>query len=66
MVKQDLPTSHTIKEAAPLLGVSEPTLRGMVRGGRLHAYKVGTGGPKSQWRITTAELKRFIGEAANA
>lgn len=59
-----LPTSHTIKEAAPIVGVSEPTLRAMVRSGRLHAYKVGTGGPKSQWRITTAELERFMGEAS--
>ena len=30
-----LPTSHTIKEAAPIVGVSEPTLRAMVRSGRL-------------------------------
>lgn len=62
-----LPTSHTIKEAAPILGVAEATLRAMVRNGRLRAYKVGTGGPKAQWRITSTELERFMGEgAANA
>ena len=59
--KNALPTSYTIKGAAPIVGVTEPTLRAMVRSGRLRAYKVGTGGPKSQWRITSTELERFMG-----
>lgn len=56
-----LPTSHSIREAAPILGVSEPTLRRMVRDGSIKGFKVGTRGPKAQWRITRAELERFMG-----
>lgn len=57
-----LPNALTIKEAAPLLGVTERTLRIMLNAGELHGFKVGTRGPKAQWRITTAELERFMGE----
>lgn len=57
-----LPTSHPTKEAAPILGVSERTLRVMLNEGKIHGFKVGTGGKKAQWRITTTELERFMGE----
>ena len=60
--KNDLPTALTVKEAAPILGVAERTMRIMLNEGAMHGFKVGTRSKKAQWRITTAELDRFMSE----
>lgn len=64
--KYSLPTALTIKEAAPHLGVTERTLRIMLNEGKIRGFKVGTRGPRAQWRITTAEIQRYMGEGVTA
>lgn len=61
-----IPTALTIKQAAPYLGVAERTLRVMLNEGKIRGFKVGTRGPKSQWRITSAEIRRYMGEGVTA
>jgi excisionase family DNA binding protein len=66
MVDTSRLVSLDTKEAAPLMGTTPSKVRQMLNKGVLHGYKIGTG-PKSQWRVTVAELERFMGrEAANA
>jgi excisionase family DNA binding protein len=66
MPNQTIPTALTIKQAAPYLGVAERTLRIMLNEGKIRGFKVGTRGPKSQWRITTSEIARYTGEGVTA
>jgi len=48
-----LDTSMSIREAAARAGVTEKTVRRWIKGGRLHALKLG-----GQYRITLADLDR--------
>ncbi len=55
--------SLTTDEVAAILRTSANTVRLMLQAGTLHGYKVGTRGPKATWRVTKAELERYMGEA---
>ena len=45
---------YSLKEVAPLLQISYPTLLKLIKNGNIGAAKVG-----GQWRIMEKELKRF-------
>jgi excisionase family DNA binding protein len=49
------PASVSIQEAARLLGVSDDTIRRMIKSGQLPAFKV-----RSQWRIRKEEVERIM------
>lgn len=49
------------KEAAPILHTTPNKVRQLLQTGALRGYKLGRG-PKAQWRVTTAELDRFMSE----
>ncbi len=51
----------TSKEACQLLRISAPTFRSMVKKGELSAFKIG-----NRWRITKAELERYVREKSTA
>lgn len=48
------PMTHTLAEAAALLGVSPGTLNVQARRGRLRAKKIG-----HIWTVQTAEIERY-------
>ena len=52
MVEQ--PASVTITEAARLLGVSDDTIRRMIKSKQLPAFKV-----RAQWRIKREEVEKI-------
>lgn len=47
--------AFTCKEAGKILGVSRPTLMGLINSGRLPAFRIGT-----HWRIKPSDLRSFI------
>ena len=55
------PRFLTVAQAAVALGVSGPTIRRWVRGGRLGAVQIG--GETGVLRVPEAELERLIAEA---
>ena len=51
----------TTKEAAPILGVSESTLKRLIAAGKIKAKRDGAGsGARSLCRISEAELRRYM------
>lgn len=52
--------SFATDEAAAILRTTPKTVRRMLQTGTLHGYKVGTCGPKAEWRVTKSELERFM------
>lgn len=58
--------SLTTGEAASILRTSPNTVRQMLQTGTLHGYKVGTRSNKATWRVTKAELERFMTESVTA
>lgn len=51
----------TVKEAAPILGVAEDTLRGFLQAGKVPGYKVG----EKLWRIRRDELEEYMAKSRN-
>lgn len=51
----------SVREAAPILGVKEDTLRSMLRDGVIPGYKMG----KKLWRLKEDELKAYMADARN-
>lgn len=49
----------TPEGAAIRWGVDSRTVRMMLRNGTLKGFKVGTAGPKAQWRILMSEVERY-------
>lgn len=49
----------TVEEVARLFRVSEEAVRGAVRQGRLHAYRLGDG-PKSRIRIPSSSVAKWL------
>lgn len=58
---RDLPLILTAAEAAQVLRVRPRTITNMLCDGRLKGAKIGA----KEWRITRAELMRFMGEDGN-
>ena len=58
--------SFTTDEAAAILRTTPNTVRQMLQAGTLHGYKVGTMSRKATWRVTKAELERFMTEGVAA
>ena len=58
--------SLTTNEVAAILRVTANTVRLMLQDGTLHGYKVGTRSNKATWRVTKAELERFMTEGVTA
>lgn len=48
-----------VDEAAAVLGLSDEGVRGLVRSGRLKAYRLG-GGPKARIRIPSAAVAELL------
>ena len=51
----------SVKEAAPILGVAEDTLRGMLQAGKVPGYKIG----KKLWRMRKDELEEYMAKSRN-
>ena len=51
----------SVKEAAPILGVKEDTLRGMLQAGIIPGYKVG----EKLWRMRKDELEESMAKSRN-
>jgi excisionase family DNA binding protein len=56
MATTDPKKKYTPREAADLLGVTPDTVKAYCRNGKLKARQVG---PKKQWMVTGAEIKRL-------
>ena len=58
-----LPRMLSTKEAAPLLGVSETTLKRLIAAGKIKAKRDGAGsGARSLCRISEDELRRYMAD----
>jgi excisionase family DNA binding protein len=53
----------TVAQVAARLGVSAPTVRAWLAAGTLRGYL--PGGRRSGWRISEADLGRFLEQSAN-
>lgn len=53
----------TVRDVAARLKVSAPTIYRLVRSGDLDAVNYGTGGDKSQFRISEASVLAFLASA---
>lgn len=49
----------TPKQVATRWGVGPNNVRMMLCAGTLKGFKVGTGGPKAEWRILVSEVERY-------
>ena len=60
-------TVHTTAQVAEILGCSEQHVRDLIAARRLRAADISTGrGRRPKWRITAAELERFLAESTVA
>ena len=54
-----------INEAAELLGISRPTIQGLIDTGKLKAIDVGIGKELPYFKIARKEIDRFLGDATS-
>lgn len=60
-------TVHTTAQVAEILGCSEQHVRDLIAARRLRAADISTGrGQRPKWRITAAELERFLDASAGS
>jgi len=51
--------NYTVKEVSQILKLSPITLRKLIRGGRINAFKIGPGPRRSPYLISEDELERL-------
>ena len=67
MSNSSTPVVLAINQIAERWRLDPATIRAMLRDGILKGFKVGTGGPRANWRVLLSEVERYEREgAANA
>lgn len=52
--------AYTVEQAARLCGVSENTMRAMIRAGEIHAARFKSGDTRGELRVGRVEIERFL------